>query len=74
MTSAANNGMCGELHPNTSPLPRLRTTLKAASVRHPQKQFPSLQMAFNEKTDFTTISISDNTIEMLLKQLRTQVK
>jgi hypothetical protein len=31
-------------------------------------------MAFNEKTDFTTISISDNTIEMLLKQLRTQVK
>jgi hypothetical protein len=31
--------MWGELHPNTSP--RLRTTLKAASVRHPQKQYPS---------------------------------
>jgi hypothetical protein len=31
-------------------------------------------MAFNEKTDFTTIRFSDNTIKTLLKQLRTQVR
>lgn len=31
-------------------------------------------MAFNEKTDFTTISIRNNTIQTLLKQLRTEVK
>jgi len=31
-------------------------------------------MAFNEKTNFTTISIRDNTIKTLLKQLRTEVK
>ena len=31
-------------------------------------------MAFNEKTDFTTISIRDSTIKTLLKQLRTVVK
>ena len=27
-----------------------------------KKQFPSRQMAFNKKTDFTTISIRNNTI------------
>ena len=31
-------------------------------------------MAFNDKTDFTIISIRDNTIKTLLKQLRTEVK
>ena len=31
-------------------------------------------MAFNEKTDFTTISIRDNAIKTLLKQLREEVK
>ncbi len=48
--------------------------LRATPTRPPQKQFPSRQMAFNEKTDFTTISIRDNTIKTLLKQLRTEVK
>jgi len=31
-------------------------------------------MAFTDKTNFTTISIRDNTIKTLLKQLRTEVK
>jgi hypothetical protein len=31
-------------------------------------------MAFNEKTDFTAISMRENTIKTLLKQLRTEVK
>ena len=48
--------------------------LRAIPARHPQKQFPRIQMAFNEKTYFPTISIRDNTIKTLLKQLRTQVK
>jgi hypothetical protein len=31
-------------------------------------------MAFNDKTNFTAISIRDNNIKTLLKQLRTEVK
>ena len=31
-------------------------------------------MAFNKQTYFITISIHDNTIKTLLKQLRTEVK
>jgi hypothetical protein len=43
-------------------------------TRSPQKQFPGREMAFNDKTNFTAISIRDNNIKTLLKQLRTEVK
>lgn len=46
----------------------------ANTAHHPQKQFPSRQMDFNDKKDYTTISIRDNTIKTLLKQLRTKLK
>jgi hypothetical protein len=55
-------------------LPACSLRPRASPTRHPQKQFPSRQVAFNEKTDFTTISIRNNTIKTLLKQLRTEVK
>jgi|GEM_PF-2336625 len=57
-----------------TPHPRATSKSKSNSTRSPQKQFPSRQTAFNDKTDFTTISIHDNTIKKLLKQLRTEVK
>lgn len=53
--------------------PRLRSTSRAYTPRSPQKQFPSRQMAFNDKTDFKIISIRGNTIKTLLKQLRKEV-
>lgn len=37
--TAAKSGMCGKLHPHTSPLPRPRTTLKPASVRTRNSNF-----------------------------------
>jgi|GEM_PF-4410610 len=43
-------------------LPACSLRAKANATRHPKKQFPSREMAFNEKTDFTTISIRNNTI------------
>jgi hypothetical protein len=35
---------------------------------------PCRQIAFNETTDFKTLSIRDSTVTTLLKQLRTVVK
>ena len=54
--------------------PHPRATSMANTAHHPQKQFPSRQMDFNDKKDYTTISIRDNTIKTLLKQLRTKLK